>query len=255
MSSEAFAWVGAIERQGGVWGHGWGHCGSPATEKPHERWLADRLGSDDRPYVTPARDVPGRPKWFNKEPQIVDSTGVSFFDVPGGFSTSQRDGPRSGSPRKPVAPLEAGVTRHVNYVLEPATIDSAKAKDKRYALTEGGGLVLEVPPSGSRTWRFKYCLVGRREKGDDRRIGTQAAGLADGRWRRRHRSERCRRTAPPTAFAPSRSERPGRGSGWTGRSGASAACGTWPTQCVEGSEHDRAGHGQVGPAVGRTAST
>ena len=33
--------------------------------------------------------------------------------------------------------------RHINDVLKPATIDNAKAKDKRYDLTDGGGLVLE----------------------------------------------------------------------------------------------------------------
>ena len=54
--------------------------------------------------------------------------------------------------------------RHVNYTLKPATIDNAKAKAKRYALTDGGGLVLEVMPSGTRTWRFKYHLEGKREK-------------------------------------------------------------------------------------------
>jgi hypothetical protein len=31
-------------------------------------------------------------------------------------------------------------------------------------LTDGGGLVLEVMPSGSKTWRFKYHLNGKREK-------------------------------------------------------------------------------------------
>ena len=54
--------------------------------------------------------------------------------------------------------------RHINYVLKPATIDNAKAKDKRYDLTDGGGLVLEVMPSGSKTWRFKYHLNSKREK-------------------------------------------------------------------------------------------
>lgn len=54
--------------------------------------------------------------------------------------------------------------RHINYVLKPATIDNAKPKDKRYDLTDGGGLVLEVMPSGSKTWRFKYHLDGKREK-------------------------------------------------------------------------------------------
>ncbi len=54
--------------------------------------------------------------------------------------------------------------RHINYVLKPATIENAKPKDKRYDLTDGGGLVLEVMPSGSKTWRFKYHLNGKREK-------------------------------------------------------------------------------------------
>lgn len=54
--------------------------------------------------------------------------------------------------------------RHINYVLKPATIDNAKPKDKRYDLTDGGGLVLEVMPSGSKTWRFKYHLNRKREK-------------------------------------------------------------------------------------------
>jgi hypothetical protein len=54
--------------------------------------------------------------------------------------------------------------RHINYVLKPATIDNAKPKDKRYDLTDGVGLVLEVMPSGSTTWRFKYHLNGKRGK-------------------------------------------------------------------------------------------
>jgi hypothetical protein len=41
--------------------------------------------------------------------------------------------------------------RHINHVLKPATIDNAKPKYKRYALIDGGGLVLEVMPSGSKT--------------------------------------------------------------------------------------------------------
>jgi len=54
--------------------------------------------------------------------------------------------------------------RHINDVLKPATIDHAKAKDKRYDLTDGGGLVQGVMPSGSKTWRFKYHLNGKLEK-------------------------------------------------------------------------------------------
>jgi integrase len=54
--------------------------------------------------------------------------------------------------------------RHVNYTLKPATIDNAKAREKAYTLTDGGGLLLEVLPSGSKVWRFKYHLNGKREK-------------------------------------------------------------------------------------------
>ncbi len=54
--------------------------------------------------------------------------------------------------------------RHVNYALKPATIDNARPRDKAYALTDGGGLQREVLPSGSKTWRFKYHLNGKREK-------------------------------------------------------------------------------------------
>ena len=54
--------------------------------------------------------------------------------------------------------------RHTNYLLRPLTIDNAKPRDKAYALTDGGGLLLEVLPSGTKTWRFKYHLNGKREK-------------------------------------------------------------------------------------------
>lgn len=54
--------------------------------------------------------------------------------------------------------------RHVNYILKPATIDNAKPREKAYALTDGGGLQIEILPSGGKTWRFKYHLNGKREK-------------------------------------------------------------------------------------------
>jgi integrase len=53
--------------------------------------------------------------------------------------------------------------RHVNYTLKPPTIDNAKPRDKAYSLTDGGGLQIEVLPSGSKTWRFKYHLNGKSE--------------------------------------------------------------------------------------------
>ena len=50
--------------------------------------------------------------------------------------------------------------RHTNYLLKPVSIDNAKPRDKAYALTDGGGLLLEVLPSGTKTWRYKYHLTG-----------------------------------------------------------------------------------------------
>ena len=72
-----------------------------------------------------------------------------------------------------MAPSGAVLMRHINYVLKPVTVDNAKAKDKRYDLTDGGGLVLEVMPSGSNTWRFKYHLNGKREKVTNIAMGTE----------------------------------------------------------------------------------
>jgi hypothetical protein len=54
--------------------------------------------------------------------------------------------------------------RHVNYTLRPLTIDNAKPREKPYALADGGGLLLEILPSGTKTWRYKYHLNGKREK-------------------------------------------------------------------------------------------
>jgi hypothetical protein len=52
--------------------------------------------------------------------------------------------------------------RHTNYLLKPVAIDNAKPRDKAYALTDGGGLLLEVLPSGTKTWRFKYHPNGKQ---------------------------------------------------------------------------------------------
>jgi hypothetical protein len=38
--------------------------------------------------------------------------------------------------------------RHVNHTLKPATIDNAKPREMAYALTDGGGLQIEVLPAG-----------------------------------------------------------------------------------------------------------
>ena len=54
--------------------------------------------------------------------------------------------------------------RHVNYTLKPAAIDNAKPRDRAYALTDGGGLYVEVMPGGSKVWRYKYHRDAKREK-------------------------------------------------------------------------------------------
>lgn len=52
--------------------------------------------------------------------------------------------------------------RHVNYTLTATRINNAKPKDRPYKLTDGGGLVLSVLPSGTKTWRYQYSLLGKR---------------------------------------------------------------------------------------------
>lgn len=42
-------------------------------------------------------------------------------------------------------------------------IDSAKAKKKSYRLPDGEGLFLEVPPKGSKRWRFRYRFEGKEK--------------------------------------------------------------------------------------------
>ena len=76
-----------------------------------------------------------------------------------------------------MAPIR-GPVRSVNYTLKPATIDSAKPRDKAYPLTDGGGLYVDVLPTGSKVWRFKYHHGGKREKvtiGAYPQIGIKAA--------------------------------------------------------------------------------
>jgi hypothetical protein len=107
-----------------------------------------------------SRDVFRRSGRSREKPQIVDSTGVFvfwrfrlFLDIARGRGHIRGHrgdrGPIWGSPH----------ATHQD-VPKPATIDNAKAKDKRYDLTDGGGLVLELMPSGSKTWRFECHLSG-----------------------------------------------------------------------------------------------
>jgi len=51
-------------------------------------------------------------------------------------------------------------------VVTPLTdtgIKGLKAKTKRYQKSDGAGLLLEVMPSGSKIWRYRYSLHGKRQ--------------------------------------------------------------------------------------------
>jgi integrase len=68
-----------------------------------------------------------------------------------------------------------------NYTLSPTRINNAKAKDKLYKLSDGGGLFVEVSPAGQKTWRYQYRFGGRRR---DVKIGRYPeVGVADARER------------------------------------------------------------------------
>ncbi len=45
--------------------------------------------------------------------------------------------------------------------LTDTRIRQSKLKDKPYKLTDGGGLHLEVRPTGAKLWRLRYRLAGK----------------------------------------------------------------------------------------------
>jgi integrase len=47
--------------------------------------------------------------------------------------------------------------------LTDTKIKSLKAKNARYRVSDNGGLLLEVMPSGSKVWRYRYTLFGKRQ--------------------------------------------------------------------------------------------
>ncbi len=47
--------------------------------------------------------------------------------------------------------------------LTDSEIKAAKAKEKPYKLSDGGGLVLFVQPNGSKWWRFRYRFAGKEK--------------------------------------------------------------------------------------------
>ena len=45
--------------------------------------------------------------------------------------------------------------------LTQGKIESAKPKEKPHRLTDGGGLVLTILPTGKKVWRFRYQRNGK----------------------------------------------------------------------------------------------
>lgn len=67
-------------------------------------------------------------------------------------------------------------------ILNDPKIKAAKTTGKRYELVDGGGLYLEVTASGSKIWRYRYRLLGQRDKV---KIGAYpAVSLTEARARR-----------------------------------------------------------------------
>lgn len=61
-------------------------------------------------------------------------------------------------------------------------VQSAKAKEKKYKLSDGGGLFLQVNPNGSKLWRLGYRING---KAKEYAIGTlEFYSLAEAREQR-----------------------------------------------------------------------
>ena len=60
--------------------------------------------------------------------------------------------------------IMAPTPRALNYTLTDKKVSTAKPKDKPYPLSDGGGLYLEVLPSGSKVWRYSYRINGKRTK-------------------------------------------------------------------------------------------
>lgn len=66
-------------------------------------------------------------------------------------------------------------------MLTDAKIKAAKATGRRYELVDGDGLYLDVTAAGVKTWRYRYRILGQREKIT---IGQYpAVGLAEARAR------------------------------------------------------------------------
>lgn len=48
--------------------------------------------------------------------------------------------------------------------LNDIAIRTAKPKEKSYKLSDGGGLYIEISPSGGKWWRYKYRFGGKEKR-------------------------------------------------------------------------------------------
>lgn len=84
--------------------------------------------------------------------------------------------------------------------LNDTRIKSLKPKAKRYLVSDGGGLALEVMTSGTKVWRYRYSLHGKQQPlvtiGD-----YPAIGLQDARERARRYAEIVATGVSPIADA------------------------------------------------------
>jgi hypothetical protein len=46
------------------------------------------------------------------------------------------------------------------YTPSPTRINNAEGKDRLCRLSDGGGLLIEVSPTGQKTWRYQYRFAG-----------------------------------------------------------------------------------------------
>jgi integrase len=81
--------------------------------------------------------------------------------------------------------------------LTERAVANAKPREATYRLSDGGGLLLQVKPSGSRTWLFRFMKNGKRR---DMGLGKYPkVGLADARRKARGAADLARDGQDPIA--------------------------------------------------------
>jgi integrase len=81
--------------------------------------------------------------------------------------------------------------------LTERAVANAKPREVTYRLSDGGGLLLQVKPSGSRTWLFRFMQDGKRR---DMGLGKYPkVGLADARKKAREAADLARDGEDPIA--------------------------------------------------------